>query len=53
LAIHVTPVIPGKSNRKKRIRHDKSAYKNRNVYWAVHYTEHFDLSGLRGLKHEV
>ena len=22
---------PGKSNRKKRIRHDKSAYKNRNV----------------------
>jgi transposase len=27
----IKPVIPGKSNRKKRIRHDKSAYKNRNV----------------------
>jgi transposase len=26
----IRPVIPGKSNRKKRIRHDKSAYKNRN-----------------------
>jgi transposase len=25
------PVIPGKSNRKKRIRHDKKAYKGRNV----------------------
>ena len=24
-------VIPGKSNRKKRIRHDKQAYKGRNV----------------------
>ena len=24
-------VIPGKSNRKKRIRHDKKAYKGRNV----------------------
>jgi len=24
----IKPVIPGKSNRKKRIRHDKSAYKN-------------------------
>jgi transposase len=24
-------VIPGKSNRKKRIRHDKKAYKKRNV----------------------
>jgi transposase len=27
----IKPVIPGKSNRKKRIRHDKSAGKNRNV----------------------
>jgi transposase len=27
----ITPVIPAKSNRKKRIRHDKTAYKNRNV----------------------
>ena len=27
----VKPVIPGRSNRKKRIRHDKEAYKNRNV----------------------
>jgi transposase len=27
----IRPVIPGKSNRKKRIRHDKSAYKCRNV----------------------
>jgi hypothetical protein len=27
----IKPVIPGKSNRKKRIRHDKSAYKIRNV----------------------
>ena len=27
----IKPVIPGKSNRKKRIRHDKTAYKNRNV----------------------
>ena len=25
------PVIPGRSNRKKRIRHDKQAYKGRNV----------------------
>ena len=25
------PVIPGKSNRKKRIRYDKQAYKGRNV----------------------
>ena len=25
------PVIPGRSNRKKRIRHDKQAYKDRNV----------------------
>jgi transposase len=25
------PVIPGKANRKKRIRHDKEAYKGRNV----------------------
>ena len=25
------PVIPGKSNRKKKIRHDKQAYKGRNV----------------------
>ena len=28
---NIKPVIPGKSNRKKRIRHDKSAGKNRNV----------------------
>jgi transposase len=27
----IKPVIPGKSNRKKRIRHDKKAYKKRNV----------------------
>ena len=27
----IKPVIPGKSNRKKRIRHDKKAYRNRNV----------------------
>lgn len=27
----IKAVIPGKSNRKKRIRHDKEAYKNRNV----------------------
>jgi transposase len=27
----VKPVIPGRSNRKKRIRHDKQAYKDRNV----------------------
>ena len=27
----IKPVIPGKSNRKKKIRHDKKAYKNRNV----------------------
>jgi transposase len=27
----INPVIPGKSNRKKRIRYDKQAYKNRNV----------------------
>ena len=27
----IKTVIPGKSNRKKRIRHDKKAYKNRNV----------------------
>jgi transposase len=27
----IKPVIPGKSNREKRIRHDKSAGKNRNV----------------------
>jgi transposase len=27
----ITPVIPGKSNRKKRIHYDKQAYKNRNV----------------------
>jgi transposase len=27
----IRPVIPGKSNRKKRIRHDRKAYKNRNV----------------------
>jgi transposase len=28
---NIRPVIPGKSNRKKRIRHDRKAYKNRNV----------------------
>jgi transposase len=27
----IRAVIPGKSNRKKRIRHDKQAYKGRNV----------------------
>jgi transposase len=27
----ITPVIPGRANRKKRIRHDKQAYKGRNV----------------------
>jgi transposase len=27
----IKPVIPGKSNRKKRIRHAKKAYRNRNV----------------------
>ncbi len=27
----IKPVIPGKSNRKKRIRYDKKAYKGRNV----------------------
>jgi transposase len=27
----IRPVIPGKTNRKTRIRHDKKAYKNRNV----------------------
>jgi len=27
----IKPVIEGKSNRKKKIRHDKKAYKNRNV----------------------
>lgn len=28
---NIKPVIPGKSNRKKRIRYDKQAYKGRNV----------------------
>jgi transposase len=27
----IKPVIPGKSNRKRKIRHDKKAYKSRNV----------------------
>jgi transposase len=27
----IKPVIPGKSNRKKRVRYDKEAYKKRNV----------------------
>ena len=27
----ITPVIPGRANRKKRIRHDTEAYKGRNV----------------------
>jgi transposase len=27
----IKAVIPGKSSRKKKIRHDKEAYKNRNV----------------------
>jgi len=27
----IKPVIPGRSNRKKRIRHDKQAYQDRNV----------------------
>ena len=30
-ANNVRAVIPGKSNRKKRLRHDKQAYKGRNV----------------------
>ena len=30
-ARRIRPVIPGKSNRKRRIRHDKLAYKERNV----------------------
>jgi hypothetical protein len=28
----ITPVIPSRSNRKKRIRHDKEAYKSRNDF---------------------
>jgi len=31
----IKPVTPGKSNRKKRIRHDKSADKNRNRHRAL------------------
>ena len=31
----IKPVIPGRSNRKKRIRHDKQAYKDRNVIRAL------------------
>jgi len=27
----IKPVIPGRANRKRRIRHDKEAYKRRNV----------------------
>jgi len=27
----ISPVIPGRANRKKRIRYDKEAYKGRNV----------------------
>ena len=27
----IKPVIPGRANRKKHIRHDKTAYKGRNV----------------------
>ena len=27
----IRPVIPGKSNRRKKIRHDRQAYKERNV----------------------
>jgi transposase len=27
----ITPVIPGRANRKKGIRHDREAYKGRNV----------------------
>lgn len=27
----IRPVIPGRANRKKQIRHDKTAYKGRNV----------------------
>jgi len=27
----ITPVIPGRANRKKRIRYDKEAYRGRNV----------------------
>jgi transposase len=30
-ASNIKAVIPGKSNRKKRIRHDREAYKARNV----------------------
>jgi transposase len=36
----IKPVIPGKSNRKKRIRHDKSAYKNRDV---IEHRRHNDF----------
>jgi transposase len=28
---NIKPIIPGKSNRKKRIRYDRKAYRNRNV----------------------
>ena len=31
----IKPVIPGRSNRKKRIHHDKQAYKDRNVIRAL------------------
>ena len=31
LARGITPVIPGRANRKKHIRYDKEAYKGRNV----------------------
>jgi hypothetical protein len=31
----IKPIIPGKSNRKKRIRYDKQTYKNRNVIEAA------------------
>jgi IS5 family transposase len=33
----IRPVIPGRANRKKRIRHDKEAYKGRNVIERCYY----------------
>ena len=32
----IRPVIPGKSNRKKKIRHDKKVYKGRNEIGRAH-----------------
>ena len=46
----VTAVIPSKSNRKKQIRHDKEAYKNRNV---VDIDQSWRLSRLTGWRGRV